>query len=286
MLILSLIGALVIGMTLGLMGSGGSILTLPLLVYMLGREGDIAIAESLAIVGGIAAVGVIPHARKGLVEWRTAIIFGLPGMLGAFFGAILGGWMDNTLQLILFALVMLTAATFMFRKSKAKAAASPDDASPEAAQPDSDPEHARPAPVLIALQGLVVGIMTGIVGVGGGFLIVPALVLLGKLPIHRAVATSLLVIAANSAVAFVRYTTGLADEGFYVDWGIIGMFVGVGACGTFVGKAVGGRISQRALRRVFAIFLVVMGIVIMARETTRLLSTSEPNDPVPTETAD
>lgn len=286
MLILSLIGALVIGMTLGLMGSGGSILTLPLLVYMLGREGDIAIAESLAIVGGIAAVGVIPHARKGLVEWRTAIIFGLPGMLGAFFGAILGGWMDNTLQLILFALVMLTAATFMFRKSKAKPVASPDDASPEAAQPDSDPEHARPAPVLIALQGLVVGIMTGIVGVGGGFLIVPALVLLGKLPIHRAVATSLLVIAANSAVAFVRYTTGLAVEGLYVDWSIIGMFVGVGACGTFVGKAVGGRISQRALRRVFAIFLVVMGIVIMARETTRLLTTSEPNDPVPTETAD
>lgn len=291
MLILSLIGALVIGMTLGLMGSGGSILTLPLLVYMLGREGDIAIAESLAIVGGIAAVGVIPHARKRLVEWRTAIIFGLPGMLGAFFGAILGGWMDNTLQLIIFALVMLTAATFMFRKSRAKPAASPDaalpdDASPEAAQPDSDPEHARPAPVLIALQGLVVGIMTGIVGVGGGFLIVPALVLLGKLPIHRAVATSLLVIAANSAVAFVRYTTGLADDGIHVDWRIIGMFVGVGACGTFVGKAVGGRISQRSLRRAFAIFLVVMGIVIMARETTRLLSTSKPTETVSTETAD
>lgn len=270
MLILSLIGALVIGMTLGLMGSGGSILTLPLLVYMLGREGDIAIAESLAIVGGIAAVGVIPHARKGLVEWRTAIIFGLPGMLGAFLGAILGGWMDNTLQLIIFALVMLTAATFMFRKSSAKPVASSPDADQVA-----DPEHARPTPVLIALQGLVVGIMTGIVGVGGGFLIVPALVLLGKLPIHRAVATSLLVIAANSAVAFVRYTTGLADEGVYVDWGIIGMFVGVGACGTFVGKAVGGRISQRALRRVFAIFLVVMGVVIMARETTRLVSGPE-----------
>ncbi len=279
MLILSLIGALVIGMTLGLMGSGGSILTLPLLVYMLGREGDIAIAESLAIVGGIAAVGVIPHARKGLVEWRTAIIFGLPGMLGAFFGAILGGWMDNTIQLIIFALVMLTAATFMFRKSSAKPAASSPDA-------DQVADPVRPAAVLVALQGLAVGVMTGIVGVGGGFLIVPALVLLGKLPIHRAVATSLLVIAANSAVAFVRYTTGLADEGLYVDWGIIGMFVGVGACGTFVGKAVGGRISQRALRRVFAIFLVVMGIVIMARETTRLLSTSEPNDPVPTETAD
>ncbi len=281
MLILSLIGALAIGTTLGLMGSGGSILTLPLLVYMLGREGDIAIAESLAIVGGIAAVGVIPHARKRLVEWHTALIFGLPGMLGAFFGAIIGAWMDNTVQLIIFALVMLTAAMFMFRKSRAK----PVTDSPDADQV-ADPEHARPAPVLIALQGLVVGIMTGIVGVGGGFLIVPALVLLGKLPIHRAVATSLLVIAANSAVAFVRYTTGLADEGVYVDWGIIGMFVGVGACGTFVGKAVGGRISQRALRRAFAIFLVVMGVVIMARETARLVSGPEADEADPARQVD
>ena len=263
MLILSLIGALVIGITLGLMGSGGSILTLPLLVYLLGREGDIAIAESLAIVGGIAAFGVIPHARKGLVEWRTAIIFGLPGMLGAFVGAIVGGWMDNTLQLILFALVMLAAATFMFRKSKRK---------PEAETPTDEP--GRPAPALVGLQGLVVGVMTGIVGVGGGFLIVPALVLLGKLPIHRAVATSLLVIAANSAVAFTRYTIGLSGEGLHVDWGIIGMFIAVGAGGTFVGKAVGGRISQATLRRVFAIFLVVMGIVIMARESSKLLASS------------
>ncbi|MCB9837528.1 MAG: sulfite exporter TauE/SafE family protein [Phycisphaera sp.] len=267
-MILSLIGALVIGITLGLMGSGGSILTLPLLVYLLGREGDIAIAESLAIVGGIAAFGVIPHARKHLVEWRTALIFGLPGMAGAFLGAIVGAWMDNTVQLILFAIVMLGAATFMFRKSKRGS----DTGAPDTAE-------GRPSPVLVGIQGLIVGVMTGIVGVGGGFLIVPALVLLGKLPIHRAVATSLLVIAANSAVAFTRYTIGLSAEGLHVDWGIIGMFIAVGAGGTFVGKALGGRISQATLRRIFAVFLVVMGIVIISRESVKLLSAPSNVDP-------
>ncbi len=263
MIILSLVGALVIGVTLGLMGSGGSILTLPLLVYMLGREGDVAIAESLAIVGGIAAFGVIPHARKGLVEWRTALLFGLPGMGGAYTGAIIGTWMDNTLQLILFACVMLAASVFMLRKSN-KSANSEQSISP-----------ARPAPILIALQGVVVGNMTGIVGVGGGFLIVPAFVLLGRLPIHRAVATSLVVIAGNSAVAFARYFVGLSSQSVGFDWSIIGMFVGVGAAGTFVGKALGGKISQAALRRAFAVFLVIMGIVIIGRESSKFLGKTE-----------
>ncbi len=264
MLILSLAGALVIGITLGLMGSGGSILTLPLLVYLLGREGDIAFAESLAIVGGIAAFGVIPHARKGLVEWRTALLFGIPSMAGAFGGAYIGGWMNDTLQLILFAGIMLAASIFMFRKSKAKA------------EETSETPATRPIPVLVVLQGAAVGVITGIVGVGGGFLIVPALVLLARIPIHRAVATSLLVIAANSAVAFTRYSIGLSDEGLHVDWGIIATFIAVGAMGTFVGKALGGRISQAGLRRVFAVFLVVMGIVIIAKESSKYFAKPEP----------
>lgn len=274
MLILSLIGALMVGITLGLLGSGGSILTLPLLVYLLGREGDIAIAESLAIVGGIAAVGVIPHARKGLVEWRTAIIFGLPSMAGAYGGAFIGGWMNDTLQLIIFACVMLTAAVFMFRKSRSKAGQQ-DDASSR-----------RPSPVLIAIQGLVVGVMTGVVGVGGGFLIVPALVLLGRLPIHRAVATSLLIITANSVVAFIRYSIDLAADDLHIDWRIIGLFVVIGAGGTFVGKAVGERISQASLRKAFAVFLVIMGVVIIARESTKLLAAPDAKAASTTETAD
>jgi len=257
MLILSLAGALLIGVTLGLMGSGGSILTLPLLVYLLGRPGDTAVAESLAIVGGIAAFGVIPHARKRLVEWRTALLFGLPGMAGAFAGAVIGAWMDNVIQLVLFAGVMLTASAFMFRRAKPASEGTAD---------------MRPAALLVALQGAFVGVLTGIVGVGGGFLIVPALVLLGRLPIHRAVATSLVVIAANSAVAFTRYAITLAGHDQHPDWRLIALFIAVGAAGTFVGKAVGGRISQATLRRAFAVFLVVMALVILAREGSKLLA--------------
>lgn len=265
MLILSLVGAMLIGITLGLMGSGGSILTLPLLVYLLGRQGDTAVAESLAIVGGIAAFGVIPHARKRLVEWRTALLFGLPGMAGAFVGAIVGAWMDNVIQLILFAGVMLAASAFMFRRAK----------------PASDGSvAAKPAPLPVVLQGAFVGLLTGIVGVGGGFLIVPALVLLGRLPIHRAVATSLVVIAANSAVAFSRYAISLAALDQHPDWRLIALFVAVGAAGTFVGKAVGGRIGQATLRRAFAVFLVVMAFVILAREGSELLA-ARPSEPAP-----
>lgn len=266
-LTLSLLGALLIGVTLGLMGSGGSILTLPLLVYLLGRPGDTAVAESLAIVGGIAAFGVIPHARKHLVEWRTALIFGLPGMAGAFAGALIGAWLDNTLQLIIFAAVMLTAAVFMFRRPKPT---NPDDITDK-----------RPAPALTALQGAAVGILTGTVGVGGGFLIVPALVLLARLPIHRAVATSLVVIAANAAVAFTRYTITLADQDLHPDWKLIILFIAIGAAGTFLGKAVGGRISQPALRRAFAVFLIIMGTIILAREGSTLLAPSTPEPTTP-----
>lgn len=264
MLILSLIGALLIGITLGLMGSGGSILTVPVLVYMLGRQGDLAIAESLAIVGGIAAFGVLPHARKGLVDWRTAFWFGLPGVAGAYAGALIGSWMNDALQLILFAAVMLAAAWFMFRKPK---------------QPKAETDHKPHAIALVMLEGAAVGVLTGIVGVGGGFLIVPALVLLAGLPIHRAVATSLVVIAVKSGVAFLGYKLALDEKGTPVDWGLIAMFVGVGAVGTFLGKAVGGKISQSTLRRAFAIFLVIMGVVIMARESIRLAQTPSKSAP-------
>jgi len=111
--------------------------------------------------------------------------------------------------------------------------------------------------------------MTGIVGVGGGFLIVPALVLLAGLSIHHAVATSLVVIVANSWMAFFRYQGGMLDKGLEIDWSTIGMFIGVGAVGTFVGKAVGGKIDQRTLKRVFAIFLLVMGLIMIGKESVK-----------------
>lgn len=258
MILLALLGAALIGITLGLLGSGGSILTVPILVYLLGKDGKIAITESLAIVGGIAAFGVIPHARKGLVQWKTAALFGLPGMLGASLGAVVGGKMHDAAQLILFAIVMLTTAWFMFKKS-----------AKNAVQAEA---KAEPSVWLVMLEGLAVGVMTGIVGVGGGFLIVPSLVLFAGLSIHHAVATSLVVIVANSWMAFFRYQGGMVEDGLSIDWATIGMFIGVGAVGTFVGKAVGGRINQRSLKRIFAVFLLIMGLVMVSRESYRLLA--------------
>jgi len=256
MVLISLFGAALIGITLGLLGSGGSILTVPILVYLLDKDGKVAITESLAIVGGIAVFAVIPHARKGLVRWRIAVLFGLPGMAGAYLGAIVGDTMHGAVQLLLFACVMLTAAWFMFKK-------------PDKDKAGVEPKSAPPV-WLVMVEGFAVGIMTGIVGVGGGFLIVPALVLLAGLSIHHAVATSLVVIVANSWMAFFRYHGGMLDKGLEIDWPTIGMFIGVGAVGTFVGKAVGGKIDQRTLKRVFAIFLLVMGLIMISKESVKL----------------
>lgn len=260
MIILALIGAALIGITLGLLGSGGSILTVPILVYLLGKDGKIAITESLAIVGGIAAFGVIPHARKKLVQWKVAAFFGVPGILGASAGSIIGSYLPGAVQLILFAAVMLTASWFMLRKSRK-----------DLPQQESENRSSQ-ALWIVMLEGIAVGTMTGIVGVGGGFLIVPSLVLLAGLPMHHAIATSLVVIVANSWAAFTRYQFDVADAGLSIDWATIALFIAVGAVGTFVGKAVGGRIDQRALKRLFAVFLIVMGLVMIARESVRLLS--------------
>lgn len=263
MILLALIGAAMIGITLGLLGSGGSILTVPILVYLLGKDGKIAITESLAIVGGIAAFGVIPHARKGLVQWKVAAFFGVPGMLGASVGSFIGGYLPGALQLILFAAVMLTASWFMLKKSsKELPAQQTDSRSPQALW-------------IVMLEGFAVGTMTGIVGVGGGFLIVPSLVLLAGLSMHHAVATSLVVIVANSWAAFARYQFDIGDAGLSIEWTTIVLFISVGAVGTFVGKAVGGRIDQRALKRLFAVFLIVMGLVMIARESVRLLNNQD-----------
>ena len=162
------LGALVVGLSLGLLGSGGSILTVPVLIFLVGEPEKVAIAESLAIVGGIALVGSLPFAVRKLIDWRSVAFFGVPGMAGAYLGALLSRYVSGGFQLALFALIMLVAAFFMFR-------------------PPAVPRSAAAAPRRpwkIGLDGLVVGVLTGFVGVGGGFLIVPALVLLGGLSMH------------------------------------------------------------------------------------------------------
>jgi len=248
-MIYALLGAVAIGLTLGLLGSGGSILTVPVLIYLAGESSKVAIAESLAIVAAIAFAGALPYAFQRSVDWRSVVFFGVPGVLGTYGGAWLSQFVSGGVQLVLFAGVMLLAAGLMFR-----------------GRAGLEATDERQAAWLIALEGLGVGVLTGLVGVGGGFLIVPALVLLGGLPMRLAVGTSLLIIAAKSVAGFVKYLDVLAAADLAVDWSLIAIFSAIGIAGSLVGNQLSQHVPQAALRRVFAVFLVVMGGFILWRE--------------------
>ena len=262
-MIFALIGALAIGLSLGLFGSGGSILTVPVLVYLLGHEDKVAIAESLAIVGGIALLGAAPYARARLIEWRSVGLFGVPAMIGTYGGAWIAAFVPGSVQLLVFACVMLLAAQRMWKRRRPAGGGAETDA--------DRADSSKRAWGRIVADGVAVGVLTGFVGVGGGFLIVPALVLLGGLPMRRAVATSLAIIALKSAAGFWKYLGVLGASGLGVDWTIIGVFVLIGFVGSLGGKALNTRIDQGALRRGFAVFLVVMAVFILAKEISALV---------------
>jgi uncharacterized membrane protein YfcA len=260
-MMLAVVGAVVIGLSLGLLGSGGSILTVPVLVYVLGHADKPAIAESLAIVGGIALIGALPGVFGKRVDWRMVLFFGVPAMAGTWLGALVSLWVPGAIQLLIFALVMLLAAGFMLRGSGPTAKTTAKNVGG-----NIDGSNV----LLVLAEGLGVGVLTGLVGVGGGFLIVPALVLLGGLGMRKAVATSLVIIVGKSAVGFWKYLSVLGDLNMEVDWPIIGLFIAIGGGGAILGSRIGGRVDPRSLRRWFGIFLVVMGIVIGAKETMSL----------------
>ncbi|REJ73482.1 MAG: sulfite exporter TauE/SafE family protein [Acidobacteria bacterium] len=251
------LGAFAIGLSLGLLGSGGSILTVPVLVFLVGVGEKQAIAESLAIVGLIAAGGALPRVLGKQVAWRSVVLFGVPGMLGAYGGAAAAAYVQAAFQLVLFAAIMLVAAVMMARP----AASDPRLASTAQTDP-STPETPR-AIWKIVLDGLLVGAVTGLVGVGGGFLIVPALVLLGGLSMHLAIGTSLVIIAMKSASGFLEYRSVLESLGIGVEWPRILLFAAVGFAGSLLGGRVADRVPRQALRRLFALFLVVMGAFIV-----------------------
>jgi len=246
----TLIGGLLIGVSLGLLGSGGSILTVPVLAYGLGHVERVAVAESLLIVGVIALLGSFPYIRARRVCWRSVVLFGVPGMGGTWLGAVAAAYVTGTVQLLVFGVVMLAAALLMLRKGSPAEATTPND-------------HSI---LLIAVEGIAVGAVTGFVGVGGGFLIVPALVFLRGLRIHIAIGTSLLIIAMKSVVGFVKYLDVLRVEQLSVSWPTIGVFVALGTLGAMLGSRIGRHVNPQVLRRVFAVFLVVMATYIMYRE--------------------
>ncbi len=239
-----------IGLSLGLLGGGGSILTVPVLVYVTGFGAKQAIAMSLPVVGTTSLVGAVRHWRDGNVRFRTAGVFGGAAVLGAYLGAKLAVFVSGEVQLVLLAVVMLVAAGLMFRRSPATSGA-----------PGKDPAAPQTGPLpALAPIGLGVGLLTGLLGIGGGFLIVPALVLLGGVPMKPAVGTSLLIISLSAATAFVGYAGQVT-----VPWADTALFTAAAIAGVLAGAQLGRFVSGAGLRRIFALFLILVGGFVLYR---------------------
>jgi len=246
-LVLAALLALPIGLSLGLLGGGGSILTVPLLVYVLGVEPKAAIATSLFVVGVTSLAALLPHARAGAVRWRTGLVFGGAGMVGAYLAGHLADAIPGRLLLILFAALMLATAVAMLWS--------------RAAPERKGMPRAELAVRKAVLDGLVVGALTGLVGAGGGFLVVPALAMFGGLPMRAAAATSLVVIAMKSFAGFSGY---LGHQS--IDWGLALVVSGVAVAGSLVGARLAGRLAEESLRRGFGAFVLVVGVGMLGRE--------------------
>jgi uncharacterized protein len=256
--------AALIGISLGLIGGGGSILTVPVLVYAMGVSPVLSTSYSLFVVGLTALVGSVDYARKNLLDYKTALVFGLPSLTAVYltrhflvpaipdpFFQVSGFTVGKDLfVMLLFAGLMVAASVSMIR-SKA-------NQTPES-KPAKEKTYNLP---LIFIEGIVVGALTGLVGAGGGFLIIPALVLLAGLPMKQAVGTSLLIIGIKSLIGF------LGDVGqMQIDWPFLLLFSLFAVGGIFIGSALSKRISGEKLKPVFGWFVLVMGIYIIVKET-------------------
>lgn len=258
--ILGFISAIIIGLTLGLIGSGGSILTVPALVYLLGIAPVPATAYSLFVVGLTSLIGSLTYMKKDLVSYKTALLFSIPSFVAVFFTRkFLMPWIPDDITLtgyisfskdifvmILFAVLMILASVSMIKNNK----------------PEPDGKEISYNYPLIMLEGFIIGILTGLVGAGGGFLIIPALVLLAKLPMKIAVGTSLLIIAVKSLIGF------LGDLGGHqvIDWSLLMGFSVFAVAGIFIGAYLSKFISSAKLKPAFGWFVLVMGIYIIGKE--------------------
>ena len=265
MYIAGYLASILIGLSLGLIGGGGSILTVPVLVYLFGIDPILGTAYSLFIVGVTSVIGSISYSRHSLVDVRTAIIFGLPSIVAVFLTRAylvpaipqevlkLGDLIiDRGMMLmLLFAILMLVASIGMIR---------PTTKSPKS--PQSALTHRKYPYTLILIEGLVVGSLTGLVGAGGGFLIIPALVILGRLPMKQAIGTSLVIISARSLLGFLG-ESGLRD----LDWGFLLSVTAFAILGIFLGMKLSHRIDGARLKPAFGWFVFVMGVYIILKET-------------------
>ncbi len=261
--------AIVVGLLLGLIGGGGSILTVPVLVYLLRVPAVQATAYSLFVVGLAALVGAIGYVRSGEIDARIAAFFALPSLVAVFvtrrfvipavpdvlFRAGTLVVTKDMAILVLFAVTMLLAAVSMIRGCKRCITRSGDG------EPG---DHQRLSVTAVVLEGLVVGTLTGLVGAGGGFLIIPALVLVAGLPMKQAVGTSLLIIAAKSLTGFV----GDLGASTTIDWRILLMFSAITVAGIILGVLISKQVAEKRLRPAFGWFVLVMGTAIIVQEIT------------------
>ena len=254
--------SILIGISLGLIGSGGSILTVPVLVYLFGVDAVAATAYSLFIVGFTSAIGTVGYFKKKLVNIKTALVFGAPSIISVFLTRAyivptipkevfsVGDFMvtKSILMMLLFAILMVAASFSMIKKDLNKK------------EKNLGPQKFN-YPIIL-LEGTIVGIVTGLVGAGGGFLIIPALVLLSKLPMKEAVGTSLVIIAAKSLIGFF----GESGETI-IDWTLLTSVSAFATIGIFIGIYLSKKIDGAKLKPIFGWFVLVMGIYIIIKET-------------------
>jgi uncharacterized membrane protein YfcA len=261
--IFGLLASSIIGISLGLIGGGGSILTVPVLVYLFHVDPVLATAYSLFIVGLSSLVGAFPKYKAGMIDIKTAVVFGTPSILAVFLTRkVLVPAIPATLfevagiavtkalaMMILFAVLMVAASVSMIRDKKKEAY-------------DTNEPRIFNYPMIL-LEGAVVGVLTGLVGAGGGFLIIPALVMLSKLPMKQAVGTSLLIIAAKSLIGFTGDVMENADK---MDWTLLSAVTSLAVIGIFIGNQLSKKIDGAALKKGFGWFVLVMGVYIIIKE--------------------
>lgn len=260
--IVGYLASFIIGISLGLIGGGGSILTVPVLVYLFRVQPVIATAYSLFIVGSTSLVGAFPKYKEGLINIKTAIIFGIPSIAAVFATrkyilplvpdvVFRAGGLDITkdiLMMLLFAVLMVVTSVTMIKNKKTIVQ-------------DEPPHKQKFNYPLILVEGIVVGALTGLVGAGGGFLIIPALVLLSKLPMKQAVGTSLLIIAAKSLIGF----TGDLSH-YEMDWQLLVLITVIAIAGIFLGNWMSHKIHSDKLKKGFGWFVLLMGVYIIVKE--------------------
>ena len=259
--LLGFFGALVIGVVLGLIGGGGSILSVPVLVYLLSEDPVTATAYSLFVVGTASLVGAFRNMQKNLVDFKTATVFAIPAFIAVYLTrryavpaipeslfSISNFEVTKNIGIMLFFALIMILASFSMIKNKNES-------------DENENNKVKYNYPLIIAEGLVVGFITGIVGAGGGFLIIPALVLLAKLPMKKAVATSLLIIAVKSLIGFTGDMQNLD-----IDWVFLGIFTGLSVLGIFVGIWLNKFINGKKLKKGFGWFVLIMGVYIVFKE--------------------